>query len=153
MGLPGAFYCGRADQLDRFNPHRRPDLLSLRRPDAVLDAAEGRRTQNRPRPPRDVASFSSIFLLSPVHFVIKTGEDWTFHFFQDEQMVKKTSLGTIRQKISAFPRKDLIHRPTPLRRLHRLTQELGGPEIWIKRDDLTGLGLRGDKPREARILL
>jgi len=68
-------------------------------------------------------------------------------------MVKKTSLGTIRQKISAFPRKDLIHRPTPLRRLHRLTQELGGPEIWIKRDDLTGLAFGGNKSRKLEFII
>ena len=65
----------------------------------------------------------------------------------------KTNLDTIRQKISAFPRKDLIHRPTPLRRLHRLTQELGGPEIWIKRDDLTGLAFGGNKSRKLEFII
>ena len=59
----------------------------------------------------------------------------------------KIGLDALRQKISAFPRKDLIHRPTPLRQLDRLTKELGGPAIWIKRDDLTGLAFGPDQLR------
>ncbi|MEK6589034.1 MAG: D-cysteine desulfhydrase family protein, partial [Chloroflexota bacterium] len=35
----------------------------------------------------------------------------------------------------------LAHLPTPVHRLERLTAHLGGPELWIKRDDLTGLAL------------
>jgi len=65
----------------------------------------------------------------------------------------ETSLDALKQKISAFPRKDLIHRPTPLRRLDRLTQELGGPEIWIKRDDLTGLAFGGNKSRKLEFII
>jgi 1-aminocyclopropane-1-carboxylate deaminase/D-cysteine desulfhydrase-like pyridoxal-dependent ACC family enzyme len=65
----------------------------------------------------------------------------------------KTPLDTIKQKISAFPRKDLIHRPTPFRRLDRLTHELGGPEIWIKRDDLPGLAFGGNKSRKLEFII
>jgi L-cysteate sulfo-lyase len=64
-----------------------------------------------------------------------------------------TDFDGLKQKISAFPRKDLIHRPTPLRRLDRLTKELGGPEIWIKRDDLTGLAFGGNKSRKLEFIL
>jgi D-cysteine desulfhydrase family pyridoxal phosphate-dependent enzyme len=42
----------------------------------------------------------------------------------------------------------LSHLPTPLEYASRLTQALGGPEIWIKRDDLTGLALGGNKLRK-----
>ena len=38
-------------------------------------------------------------------------------------------------------------RPTPLEHLPRLSSELGGPEIYIKRDDLTGLAFGGNKTR------
>ena len=47
-----------------------------------------------------------------------------------------------------IPRLTLSHLPTPLEYAPRLTQTLGGPEIWIKRDDLTGLALGGNKSRK-----
>jgi L-cysteate sulfo-lyase len=47
----------------------------------------------------------------------------------------------------------LAHLPTPLQRLPRLSQYLGGPELWIKRDDLTGLALGGNKTRKLEFLL
>ena len=42
--------------------------------------------------------------------------------------------------------------PTPLHRAPRLSEELG-TEVWLKRDDLTGLGLGGNKARPAQYLL
>ncbi len=47
-----------------------------------------------------------------------------------------------------FPRVFLAHLPTPLEKLDRLSRELGGPEIWIKRDDCTGLSTGGNKTRK-----
>lgn len=41
--------------------------------------------------------------------------------------------------------------PTPLHRLDRLSQRLG-QEIWIKRDDLTGFALGGNKGRKLEYL-
>ena len=38
----------------------------------------------------------------------------------------------------------LAHLPTPLEPLERLSRELGGPRIWVKRDDLTGLAGGGN---------
>jgi len=43
--------------------------------------------------------------------------------------------------------------PTPLERLDRLSAELGGPEIWIKRDDCTGLSTGGNKTRKLEFLM
>ncbi len=54
---------------------------------------------------------------------------------------------------SRFPREPLATLPTPLDYLPNLTQHLGGPRIYIKRDDLTGLALGGDKPRKLEYLL
>jgi L-cysteate sulfo-lyase len=45
------------------------------------------------------------------------------------------------------------HLPTPLEPLPRLTQALGGPELWIKRDDCTGLAGGGNKTRKLEYLL
>ncbi|WP_082405914.1 D-cysteine desulfhydrase family protein [Microbacterium sp. No. 7] len=49
----------------------------------------------------------------------------------------------------------LVVAPTPLQPLHRLRTELGdrGPRLWIKRDDLTGLALGGNKARKLRYLV
>ncbi len=45
-------------------------------------------------------------------------------------------------------RVQLANLPTPLVRLERLSQKLGGAQIWMKRDDLTGLELSGNKVRK-----
>ncbi len=42
--------------------------------------------------------------------------------------------------------------PTPIERLDRLSKYLGGPEIWIKRDDQTGLASGGNKTRKLEFL-
>jgi D-cysteine desulfhydrase family pyridoxal phosphate-dependent enzyme len=56
--------------------------------------------------------------------------------------------GIKRAKFEGIDRLTLSHLPTPLEYAPRLTQALGGPEIWIKRDDLTGLALGGNKTRK-----
>lgn len=55
--------------------------------------------------------------------------------------------------LARFPRRFLAHLPTPMERLDRLTAELGGPEIWIKRDDCTGLSTGGNKTRKLEFLM
>ncbi len=42
----------------------------------------------------------------------------------------------------------LARLPTPLERCDRLTEAWGGPRIWVKRDDLTGFGISGNKIRK-----
>ncbi len=54
---------------------------------------------------------------------------------------------------SRFPRVKLCQAPTPLEFLPNLTKHLGGPQIWMKRDDLTGAGLGGNKVRKLEFLL
>jgi len=46
----------------------------------------------------------------------------------------------------------LAHLPTPIEALPGLTRLLGGPRLFIKRDDLTGLGLGGNKTRKLEFL-
>jgi L-cysteate sulfo-lyase len=50
--------------------------------------------------------------------------------------------------LSRFPRVSLAHLPTPLERLPRFSKHLGGPDIWVKRDDCTGLATGGNKTRK-----
>ncbi|MCL0087421.1 D-cysteine desulfhydrase family protein [Dehalococcoidia bacterium] len=52
-----------------------------------------------------------------------------------------------------LPRVALGHWPTPLHELPRLSATLGGPRIFIKRDDLTGLALGGNKCRKLEYVL
>ena len=54
--------------------------------------------------------------------------------------------------LAKFPRVKLCQAPTPLELLPNLTRHLGGPQIWMKRDDLTGMGLGGNKVRKLEFL-
>ncbi len=47
----------------------------------------------------------------------------------------------------------LAHLPTPLEPLPRFSEALGGPKIWIKRDDCTGLAFGGNKTRHNEFLI
>jgi D-cysteine desulfhydrase len=53
---------------------------------------------------------------------------------------------------SPIPRIDLAYAPTPLLKLERLSAELG-IELWVKRDDLTGLLETGNKIRKLEFLV
>jgi D-cysteine desulfhydrase len=53
-------------------------------------------------------------------------------------------------KRERFP---LAHLPTPLEPMERLSDLVGGPELWIKRDDQTGLATGGNKTRKLEMLL
>jgi L-cysteate sulfo-lyase len=55
--------------------------------------------------------------------------------------------------LSRFPRVPLAHLPTPLEHLPRLSRHLGGPQIYVKRDDCTGLGTGGNKTRKLEFLM
>ncbi|HLT00744.1 MAG TPA: D-cysteine desulfhydrase family protein, partial [Geminicoccaceae bacterium] len=58
----------------------------------------------------------------------------------------------LQARIDALPRVRLAHLPTPLDHCPRLSAALGGPDIWIKRDDLTGLAFGGNKTRQLEFL-
>ncbi|MCB8979982.1 MAG: D-cysteine desulfhydrase family protein [Ardenticatenaceae bacterium] len=50
-------------------------------------------------------------------------------------------------------RKPLAYLPTPLEKLERLSKHLGGPDIYMKRDDQTGLATGGNKTRKLEFLV
>lgn len=52
-----------------------------------------------------------------------------------------------------FPRTRLCHQPTPIEALPRLSKLLGGPSLFIKRDDCTGLATGGNKTRKLEFLV
>jgi L-cysteate sulfo-lyase len=55
--------------------------------------------------------------------------------------------------LARFPRVRLFPTPTPLEKLENLSRELGGPEIWIKRDDCTVVATGGNKVRKLEFLM
>ena len=55
--------------------------------------------------------------------------------------------------IARFARVRLGHFPTPLEPMDNLTRVLGGPRLWIKRDDCTGLSTGGNKTRKLEFLM
>lgn len=55
--------------------------------------------------------------------------------------------------IARFPRIRLGHLPTPLEPMENLSRALGGPRLWIKRDDCTGLSTGGNKTRKLEFLM
>src|SRR5262245_55906493 len=59
----------------------------------------------------------------------------------------------IRERLARLPRISLAALPTPLEPLPRLTAELAGPRLFIKRDDMTGLAFGGNKTRILEYVL
>ncbi|EAX46512.1 pyridoxal phosphate-dependent enzymes, D-cysteine desulfhydrase family [Thermosinus carboxydivorans Nor1] len=55
--------------------------------------------------------------------------------------------------LAQFPRRRYTAGPTPLEKLTRLSEVLGGPDIYIKRDDLLGLAAGGNKTRKLEFLV
>ena len=51
-------------------------------------------------------------------------------------------------QLNDYPRVSLAHLPTPLEAMPRLSEYLGGPQIYVKRDDCTGLATGGNKTRK-----
>ena len=59
--------------------------------------------------------------------------------------------------LARFPRIRLGHLPTPLEPMENLSKHLapagGGPNLWVKRDDCTGLSTGGNKTRKLEYLM
>jgi 1-aminocyclopropane-1-carboxylate deaminase len=56
--------------------------------------------------------------------------------------------------LDAFPRHPLLFGPSPVHRLDRLTEHLGGAAVWAKRDDCnSGLAYGGNKTRKLEFLI
>ena len=59
----------------------------------------------------------------------------------------------LERRLAAFPRLRYAGLPTPLEELGRLSSQLGGPRLWIKRDDGFGPGLGGNKGRALEFFM
>lgn len=67
--------------------------------------------------------------------------------------VPKTSEANEAVDLNRFSRVALCHQPTPIEPMTRLGAELGGPNLYIKRDDCTGLATGGNKTRKLEFLV
>lgn len=65
----------------------------------------------------------------------------------------QTDRRSLSERLAAFPRLGLANLPTPLEPMKRLTSILGGPRLWVKREDATGLGFGGNKLRKLDYVL
>jgi 1-aminocyclopropane-1-carboxylate deaminase/D-cysteine desulfhydrase-like pyridoxal-dependent ACC family enzyme len=59
----------------------------------------------------------------------------------------------VRRAAAKLPRVPLAHLPTPLEEIPRFAQRIGGPRIFVKRDDCTGMLFGGNKTRHNEFLL
>ncbi|MEB8432822.1 D-cysteine desulfhydrase family protein [Cocleimonas sp. KMM 6892] len=50
--------------------------------------------------------------------------------------------------LDKFPRKQIVHAPTPLEHMPNLSKHFGDYNLYVKRDDCTGLGMGGNKARQ-----
>ena len=53
----------------------------------------------------------------------------------------------LKNKLQKFPRYRFAHLPTPLEKIERLGSDIGTTNLWVKREDTTGLVLGGNKAR------
>ena len=67
--------------------------------------------------------------------------------------LKMPSIYRLRESLAQFPRLGIARLPTPLEPMNHLSKFIGGPRIWVKRDDYTGLGLGGNKLRKLDVVL
>ncbi len=56
-------------------------------------------------------------------------------------------------RLARFPRRRYTHGFTPIEKLGHLSRHLGGPELFVKRDDLLGLSAGGNKTRKLEFLV
>jgi len=62
-------------------------------------------------------------------------------------------LETLKARLAGFPRTPLTHLPTPFEKVERPPRDLGGVNLFIKRDDQTGLAFGGNKARKLEYIV
>jgi len=72
---------------------------------------------------------------------------------EERRAVKPIKASDLERRIGKFPMVSLAHLPTPLELMPSLSRALGGPKIYIKRDDQTGLAFGGNKARKLEFIM
>lgn len=68
-------------------------------------------------------------------------------------MIDRGALGDLLARLEQFPHASLALLPTPIQPLRNLGASLGGTELWMKRDDLSGFEGGGNKTRKLEYLV
>ncbi|MEL6574203.1 MAG: pyridoxal-phosphate dependent enzyme [Pseudomonadota bacterium] len=68
-------------------------------------------------------------------------------------MTNTISKQDLEERLLQVPRFPLAQLPTPVQPLKNFASALGGPEIWMKRDDLSGLEGGGNKTRKLEFVV
>ena len=68
-------------------------------------------------------------------------------------MIDENAVADLLARLKKFPRAALAILPTPIQPLNNFGKSLGGPELWMKRDDLSGLEGGGNKTRKLEFLV
>ncbi|MBT8145638.1 MAG: D-cysteine desulfhydrase family protein [Gammaproteobacteria bacterium] len=68
-------------------------------------------------------------------------------------MTDKNTIADLLARLEKLPRFSLALLPTPIQPLYNFGKSLGGPELWMKRDDLSGLEGGGNKTRKLEFLV
>ena len=68
-------------------------------------------------------------------------------------MIDKFALADLLSRLEKLPRASLALLPTPIQALNNFGASLGGPKLWMKRDDLSGLEGGGNKTRKLEFLV
>lgn len=68
-------------------------------------------------------------------------------------MADQLSITDLHHRLARLPRFSLAQLPTPVQPLKNFGALLGGPELWMKRDDLSGLTGGGNKTRKLEFLV
>ena len=63
------------------------------------------------------------------------------------------NVARVRERIARIPRVEIAIKNTPMTEAPNLARHLGGPRIFVKRDDLTGLAGGGNKTRKLEFLV
>lgn len=58
-------------------------------------------------------------------------------------------MSVVSDALSKLPRVQFAHLPTPLEPMENLSKKFGGPRLFVKRDDCTGVAMGGNKARQA----
>jgi D-cysteine desulfhydrase/L-cysteate sulfo-lyase len=75
------------------------------------------------------------------------------HAHEPSDEARRAAVTDFKDRVAAVPRVNLACRPTPIVEAAQLSKVLGGPRIFIKRDDLTGVAFGGNKTRNLEFRL
>jgi L-cysteate sulfo-lyase len=65
----------------------------------------------------------------------------------------RTAIANLQARLAGVRRVDLVHLPSPFEPMTRMTAHLGGPSLWVKREDCAGGGVGGNKLRKLDYVL